>query len=377
MKELGKSLMRENKIKYPCLVERFSDQKPYLEAISKLVDKGDFTLGPSVEECEKKFAEFTGCEYGVGVSNGTEGLRLGLLALGVGPGDEVITTPTSFIATAASIDLVGAKPVFVDIDDEFLIDVNKIEQAITPKTKAIMPVHWGGNVCDMPKIMELAEKYNLKVIEDAAPAVGATINGKHAGSWGDIGEFSFHPYKNFCVWGDGGMVTTNNQELSEKLKLYRNHGLKNRNEVEFFAYNSRLAPIQAVIALIQLTKIDQINEKRIANSKYLDLLLRDIKGVVVPPRRENVVHIFNNYMVLVQDRERLLEYLSSKGIEALVHYPIPMHLQKAADHLGYKKGDFPKAEYQANHVVTLPNHEHLDRKDIEYIAETVKSFYRI
>lgn len=365
----------ERKIKYPCLVERFSDMEPYLEEIRDLVSEGDFTLGRRVKECENKFAEYIGCEFGIGVSNGTEGLRLGLLALGVKPGDEVITTPTSFIATAASIDLIGAKPVFVDINDQFLIDADRIEEAITPKTRAIMPVHWGGNVCDMPKIMEIARKHGLKVLEDAAPAVGASIDGKLAGVWGDLAEFSFHPYKNFCVWGDGGMVTTDDKEIAEKIALLRNHGI-NKTQIEFYGYNSRLAPIQAVIATIQLTKIDAINQKRIANSKVLDDMLKDIPGVVVPPRLKNVVHIFNNYMVLVHDRANFLDYLKRNGVEAMVHYPVPMHLQKASFHLGYKLGYFPKAEYQADHVVTLPNHEFLNQDDLEYIASLISKFYK-
>lgn len=363
-------------IKYPCLVERFSAPEPYLDEIRKLVEKGDFTLGPKVEECEREFARFVGTKYAVGVSNGTEGLRLGLLALGIGPGDEVITTPTSFIATAASIGLVGARPVFVDINKEFLIDPKKIEGAITPRTRAIMPVHWGGNVADMPRIMEIAKKHDLYVIEDAAPAVGATINGRMAGSWGEVAGFSFHPYKNFCVWGDGGMVTTNSSDITDEIRLLRNHGLKNRNEVEFFGYNSRLGPIQAVIALIQLTKIESINSRKILNSQRLDEILRDIPQVTIPPRRPNVRHIFNNYMVLVKDRERLTGFLKDHGIEALVHYPIPMHLQKPLLELGYKEGDFPVAEHQAKHVVTLPNHEYLNDAEIEYVANTIKRFYK-
>lgn len=366
----------ERQIKYPCLVERFNDQDQYFAAIKEIVDKGDFTLGPKVEKCESEFATFVGTKYGVGVSNGTEGLRLGLIALGIKPGDEVITTPTSFIATEASIALVGARPVFVDIGDDFLIDPNRIKDAITPKTKAIMPVHWGGNMCDMPKIMAIAKKHGLFVIEDAAPAVGASLDGKMAGSWGDIAEFSFHPYKNFCVWGDGGMVTTNSLELAEKIKLLRNHGLKNRNEIEFFGYNSRLAPIQAVIALIQLTKIDEINEKRIKNSHHLDQLLAYVPQITVPERRTNVVHVFNNYMVLANDRDGLKDFLFKKGIEALVHYPIAMHLQEPSKIYGYKKGDFPKAEYQADHVLTLPNHEFLKVEDLEHIVDTIKDFYK-
>lgn len=363
-------------IKYSCLIERFKNYQPYIKEIINLVKKGDFTLGPKVEECEKGFSKFIKTKYAIGVSNGTEGIRLGLLALGIKPGDEVIIPPTSFIATAAAVDLIGAKPVFVDTNKEFLLDTNKIENAITSKTRAIMPVHWGGNMADMPKIMSIAKKHNLFVIEDAAPAVGATIDGKMAGSWGDVSEFSFHPYKNFCVWGDGGIITTNSLALSEKIKLLRNHGLKNRNEVEFFGYNSRLSSLQAVIALIQLTKIEKINNLRIANSLMLDKLLKGISGVTIPPRRPNVRQIFNNYMILTENRDKLMEYLRNNGIEALVHYPIPMHLQKAAKHLGYKKGDFPVAEYQANHVLTLPNHELLTKKIIEYIGDKVKKFYK-
>lgn len=368
--------MIERKIKYSCLVERFSDTSVYLEEISKLVANGDFTLGRRVEECEEKFAQVVGTRYAVGVSSGTEGLRLGLLALGIKPADEVITTPTSFIATAAVIDLIGARPVFVDINEEFLIDPNKIEEAITDQTRAILPVHWGGNVADMPQIMEIARLHNLKVLEDAAPAVGAHIQTKMAGSWGDLAEFSFHPYKNFCVWGDGGIVTTNSRKLTEKIKKLRNHGLKNRDEAEFFGYNSRLASIQAVIALIQLTKIDEINNRRIANSEKLDHLLTQIPGVTVPPRRMGVHHIFNNYMVLVEDRYHLINFLKERGVEVLVHYPIPMHLHEAAKHLGYKRGNFPVAEYQADHVITLPNHEFLTEEDLGYITDNIRQFYQ-
>ena len=370
---------KTKRLNYVALKERYTEDKigEYLQAIKELAHQADFTLGPKLAEFEKAFSQYLGSQYTVGVVNGTEGLRLSLIALGVGVGDEVITTPLSFIATANAIDLIGAKPVFVDTGPDLLLDPEKIEASITPKTRAIMPVHWAGNIADMPKICEIAKKHNLKVIEDAAMGVGSSIDGKSAGTWGDMAEFSFHPNKNFCVWGDGGAITTQSAELAEKIIRLRNHGQINRNDIVYPGYNSRLAPIQAVVALVELKKVDAINAKRIANAMLLYELLSGVEGVTLLPIKKNSSPNLNQFMVLVERREELISYLDQNGVEALVHYPIPMHLQiYYRAKYSTKEGDCPNAEYQAKHVLSLPNNEYLDYKDMEYIASLVKKFYK-
>lgn len=364
------------KVPYTYLTKQFKNPDPILREIRKIAKKGDFTLGSKVAEFEEKVAKFQGTKYAVGVSSGTDGLILILRVLGIGRGDEVITVPNSFLATAAVIAHVGARVVFVDVGEDYNIDPAKIEAAITKKTRAIIPVHWTGNPADMPSILKIAKKHNLYVIEDAAQAIDASIDGKRTGSFGIANEFSLHPIKNFNVWGDGGFITTNEEWIANKIKLLRNHGLKNRDEADFWGFNNRLHTLQAVVALELLPGIKAITQARIKVAKKYDKLLSDIPEITIPPRHKNVRQVYHTYILQGENRDELIKYLLDNGIEAKIHYPILLHLQKAASYLGYKKGDFPVCERQVEHIFSLPNHQYLTDREIEYVSDTIHKFYR-
>jgi len=363
-------------VKYSYLEEQFADVEPYLNDIRNLVASGDFTLGAPVPEFEARFADLCGLPHAIGVGSGTDALILSLKMLGVGHGDEVITTPNTFIATVGAIAMTGARPVFVDNDERYTIDVSQIEAAITPKTKAILPVHLTGTPADMPSIMEIARRHDLAVVEDAAQAILAQIDGQHVGSWGDTACFSLHPLKNLNVWGDGGVIVTRSAELAEKLKLFRNHGLSSRDDVAMFGHNSRLDSLQAVVANRLVDQAAWITEQRIANALRLDQGLSDLGEYVIIPRRSpNIREVFHTYVIKASNRDALVEHLIAQGIEAKVHYPIPLHLQPAADYLGYKAGDFPVCEEHCRMIFTLPVHQHLGSEQINYMIEKVREFY--
>lgn len=364
-------------VKYSYLEEQFADPQPILEEIGKLVRSTDYTLGKPVEEFEARFAEVIGRQYAVGVNSGTDALFLSLKALEVDPGDEVITAPNTFIATAGAIVAVGAKPVFVDVLEDYTINPALIEQAITSRTKALLPVHYAGHPADMPAIMALAEKHRLPVIEDACQAISASIDKKNAGTYGMAAGFSLHPLKNLNVWGDGGVIVTDSGEFCEKLRLLRNHGLKSRDEVQMFGYNSRLDSLQAVVGNYLIKDLEQITAQRIAWANMLDAGLADLhEFVTIPERKPNRRYVYHLYMVMAKARDRLLAYLQEHDIEAKIHYPIPLHLQEAALYLGYKEGDFPVAEAQAKSMITLPVHQHLQQEHIQYMLDTIHTFYR-
>jgi dTDP-3-amino-2,3,6-trideoxy-4-keto-D-glucose/dTDP-3-amino-3,4,6-trideoxy-alpha-D-glucose/dTDP-2,6-dideoxy-D-kanosamine transaminase len=363
-------------VKFSYLDRQFANVDDYLADVRELVLSGDFTLGAPVSEFERRFAEFCQMPYAVGVNSGTDALILPMKMLGIGPGDEVITTTNTFIATVGAIAMTGATPVFVDNDEGYTIDVNLIEAAITPRTKAILPVHYTGNVADMPAIMKIAEKHNLLVIEDACQSITAARDGKYVGSWGQAAAFSLHPLKNLNVWGDSGIIVTRSQELYENLRLFRNHGLINRDEVAIFGHNSRLDSLQAVIGNRLIDQTEFITNTRIANAKRLDEAFADLGEFIhIPHRPANVKHVYHLYILRVEHRDELLTYLQENGVEAKIHYPIPVHLQKAAAHLGYKKGDFPVAERDSQVSITLPAHQHLTSDEIDYMIECVRSFY--
>lgn len=365
------------KVSYSYLEQQFADVEPYLNDIRALIKTGDFTLGKALTEFEDRFANLLGLPYAVGVGTGTDALMLSLKILGVGHGDEVITTPNTFVATVGAIAMAGARPVFVDNNEEYTIDVTKIEDAITPHTKAIMPVHLTGCPADMPAIMKIAERRNLIVVEDAAQAILASIDGKSVGSWGATAGFSLHPLKNINVWGDGGVIVTRSQELRDKLRLFRNHGMTTRDEIAFWSHNCRLDTLQAVIAKRLIKQVHSITDQRIANAKRYDESFADLqKYIQVPPRRANVKQVFHTYVIRVKDRDRLYAYLIEKGIDVKIHYPIPLHLQKAASSLGYKEGDFPVCEEDCRTIITLPVHQHLKPEDLSYVIDCVRGFYR-
>ncbi|OIO06312.1 MAG: hypothetical protein AUJ52_12440 [Elusimicrobia bacterium CG1_02_63_36] len=346
------------------------------EDLKRFVVSGDFTLGKSLVEFERKFAAHEGAKHALGVNSGTDALFLSLKGLGVGPGDEVITCAETFIATAGSIAQSGATPVFVDVNDEFTIDADRIEAAITPKTKAIMPVWFTGNAPDMDRILEIANAKGLKVIEDSCCAIDGAYKNRKAGSIGDAGGFSFHPLKNLNVWSDGGMITTNSDELAAKIALLRNHGFKSRDEVEIFGYNSRMDTFQAVVALRMIDDVAAVTDRRIAAARRYDDALRDLEGLIDIPRRSaHIRHVYHLYMLRVKDRDGLLRHLQENGVEAKIHYPIPLPYQKACAHLGCKKGDFPKTERDCDSIVTLPSHAYLTEDEISYAIETLRGFY--
>ncbi|MED5578734.1 MAG: DegT/DnrJ/EryC1/StrS family aminotransferase [Nitrospinota bacterium] len=364
------------KVPFSYLDRQFSDIEDYIEDVRVLVESGDFTLGDSLEKFEKSFASLMGAKHAIGVGTGTDAIALPLKMLGIGPGDEVITTTMTFIATVGAIVMTGATPVFVDSEDGFVIDPSKIEEAITPKTKAIVPVHYTGNVADMPEIISIAKKHNLFIVEDACQSICASINDLMVGSWGNAVSFSLHPLKNLNVWGDAGVVLTGNDELSEKLRLYRNHGMINRDEIGIFGVNCRMDTLQAVIGNRLIEQTTFITEKRIQNAKKYDEALALLDGNVrVPVRREGVKHVFHLYIVRAEKRDELLQFLQERGVEAKIHYPIPVHLQKASEYLGYKKGDFPFAERDCSEIITLPAHQHLTDVELDFTIDSVFSFY--
>ncbi len=376
--------MKKMRVPYNYLEQQFNADgalvNDILGDIKELVRTGEFTLGPPVLEFEKKFAALCDVKCAIGVNSGTDALILILKALGIGPGDEVITVPNSFIATANSILFVGAKPVFVDIDDQYLMDISLVKAAITPRTKAILPVHLTGNPVYMPDLMDLrlhTGTYEISpyLIEDAAQAVDAEVQGKKVGSLGFAGEFSLHPLKNMNVWGDGGMVTTNNSELAVKIRLMRNHGLASRDDCVMVAGNCRLHTIQAVVGLRLMADVHKVSDARIKNAALYDALLKNTMGVIIPPRPSYKRQVFHTYVIQVNYREGLIKFLAENGVETKVHYPVPIHLQKPYAELGYKKGDFPKCEEQAERILSLPIHQYLSVDQICYTAGLIRKFY--
>lgn len=365
------------RIPYGYLTRQFNKPERFFQKIRKVIASGQFTLGPDLQTFEKNFAKLHGTKYALGVSTGTDALILTMKALGIGAGDEVITVPNSFVATTGAIAVTGARPVFVDVNEMYLIDPMLIERALTAKTKAVIPVHLTGTPADMEPILALAKKHDLWVIEDAAQAVTARYRNKSVGSWGDAAAFSLHPLKNLNVWGDGGVITTTDVRLYERLKLWRNHGLKNRDQCDFFAANNRLDALQAAVADYLLNDIKDITEARQRNATfYDDSLVHLAPQVTVPPRPRQSRSVFHTYVIQVERRERLVDHLTRAGIETKVHYPLPIHLQKAAKPLGYKKGDFPVCEAQAKKILSLPIHQYLTQTELAYVVRQIENFYR-
>jgi dTDP-4-amino-4,6-dideoxygalactose transaminase len=365
------------KVSFSYLPRQFEDPDPILADIRELVVNGKLTLGEPVQRFERAFAEFIGVRHAIGVGSGTDALFLALKAFHIGPGDEVITAANTFVATAGAIATTGARVVFVDCNERYVLDPDKLEAAITPRTRAIMPVHYTGQPVDMAAILAIADHRGLKVIEDACTAVdGAIADGRRCGSIGAAAGFSFHPLKNLNIWGDGGMITTNDDQVHERLLLLRNHGMMNRDQYAFYAYNSRLDTIQAAVGLRLLPAVSGITNKRIDIARRYDTAFAELAPAVrIPPRNPQERHVFHLYMLLVDRRDALLAHLKERGISAKVHYPIPLHLQPASAHLGYARGDFPVAEGQVEHLITLPAHQHLDDAEIDYVINAVRSFY--
>ncbi|OIO79197.1 MAG: hypothetical protein COZ98_01915 [Candidatus Omnitrophica bacterium CG_4_8_14_3_um_filter_43_15] len=354
-------------------------KKEIEEAIKSVFEKCNFILGEEVSILEKKFSAYCGCKYAVAVASGTDALELTLRALGVGFGDEVITSPFSYIATSVAISNLGAKPVFVDIDPRtYTIDITKIEKAITKKTKAILPVHIYGHPANMEKINDLAKKHNLKVVEDACQAHGAEFNGKKVGGLGHAGCFSFYPSKNLGAYGDGGIVTTNDESLSEKIRIFRNCGRKSKYEHIFISSNSRLDTIQAAILLVKLRHLEEATALRRKHAAMYNGLLNDIKkSVQLPFESKDVRHVYHLYAIQISDRHKVAQFLQDKGISTLMHYPIPIHLEPAYEDYNYKKGDFPVAEALSERVLSLPMFPELTDIEIKYVSEKLKEAIKL
>lgn len=364
-------------VPYSYLPDQFAaTADDYIAALRPLIASGEFTLGPYVEQFERQFADYIGVRHAIGTNTGTGALILCLKALGIGVGDEVITVPNTFIATVGAIAAVGATPVFVDCDEHCQIDAALIEPAITSRTKAILPVHWAGSSPDLPRIVAIAGRHGIAVVEDACPAVGATIDGRKAGSFGRISAFSMHPLKPLNVMGDGGVVVTDDDQLAAWLRVYRNHGLVDRDHIEMWGVNERLQPFQAVIGGRVLRGIEEIVGRRNANLRRLDDGLAPLAEFIrTPPRPAGHRSAVQLYLALAQRRDELVAFLVARGIECKVHYPIPLHLQRCAAALGYKRGDFPVAERQADEVITIPSHQFLDEAHMDYVTACIREFY--
>ena len=342
--------------------------------INEVLRNTHFILGEEVEKFEEEFANYCGVKYGVGVASGSDALTLSLKVLGIGKEDEVITAPNTFIATVDAISRNGATPVFVDIDPETCnIDVAEIEEKITDKTKAIIPVHLYGQPADMDEIIKIAKKYDLKIIEDACQAHGAEYKGKKVGSLSDVGCFSFYPAKNLGAYGDGGMVVTNNEQIAERIKMLRNYGQSKKYYHDFIGYNSRLDEIQAAVLRVKLRYLDEWNDKRREHAKLYNDLLENVSGIETPTEKEFVKHVYHLYVIRCKNRNELQNYLSSKGVSTGIHYPIPVHLQKAYKHLEYKEGDFPITEKYAKEILSLPMFPELTDEEIEVVVGLIRS----
>lgn len=346
-----------------------------IKAVEEVLRSGILAQGPKVKEFEEKVAEYIGVKYAIATSSGTTALHTALLAVGIKPGDEVITTPFTFIATANSILYCGAKPVFVDVDERtFNINPNLIEEKITEKTRAILPVHLYGQPADMKSLMKICEKHNLILVEDAAQALGAEFEGKKVGSFGDCAIFSFYPTKNITT-GEGGMVVTNDEEIAERCRKIRNHGEYERYFVDSLGYNYRMTEIAAVIGLTQLKKLESLNTKRIKNANFLIKNLKNIKEIEVPFIAKNVKHVFHQFTIKTNRRDELKHFLEEKGIQSVVYYPLPIHKQKLYQELGYK--DFlPVAEKLSKEVLSLPVHPNLTKEDLSLIVESIREFFK-
>lgn len=345
------------------------------DEIRKVCKNTSFILGPAVEEFENNFAKYCGVKYAVAVNSGTAALQLAILAAGIKEGDEVITTPYTFFATIESILYCGAKPVFVDIDTEtFNIDIEKIEEKITSKTKAILPVHLYGQPAEMDKINELAEKYNLKVIEDACQAHGAEYKYRKVGSIGDAGCFSFYPTKNLSCWGEGGIITTNSEEIAKEAKKLRSHGSDIRYVHEEIGYNERMDGIQGAVLDVKLKHLDRWNEARRKYAKLYNELLKDLP-LETPKNPDYLKHVYHLYTIKLERRDELKKFLESRGVDTAIHYTIPLHLQKACENLGYTEGSLPVAEEVSKKVLSLPLYPEIGEEKIKKVVELIKEFY--
>lgn len=345
--------------------------------VERVIESQQFILGPEVEAFEQEVAAYCGAKYAIGVSSGTDALLIALMAAGIGKGDEVITTPYSFIATATSISRVGAIPVFIDIDpNTYTIDPKAIADEITDATKAIMPVHLFGQCAEMKPILDLAKQRNILVIEDAAQAIGAGQNGVKAGTMGAFGCFSFFPSKNLGGFGDGGLVTTNDDAFAQRVKELRQHGGKDKYRNAMIGINGRLDALQAAVLRVKLTHLDAWSAARREHAEYYTQAFQGMKEVQTPITAPGNTHIYNQYVLRVERRDELQAHLNAHQIGNAIYYPIPIHLQECYDILGYQETDFPAAEQAAAETIALPVYPELTRAQQDDVIETIHAFYR-
>ncbi|MFC1925904.1 DegT/DnrJ/EryC1/StrS family aminotransferase [Chloroflexota bacterium] len=347
-------------------------------AFAKVMGGGEFILGHEVKSLESEISSYCGSEYAIAVASGTEALLLALLACGIKPGDEVVTTPFTFVATAETIAQCGAKPVFVDIETEtWNIDPSHVEAAITPRTRAILPVHLYGHPADMDPILQIASKYNLMIIEDCAQAFGSSYNGRKVGSIGNAGCLSFFPSKILGAYGDGGMVLTSHPEIAEKVKMLRNHGSREKYYNVIHGFNSRLDSLQGAFLRVKLRYIDQWIKDRRHKAAHYSEILRKYERIGVPVEMHYGYHVFNYYTISLkkpEDRDLLRSHLTSQGIATAVYYPLSLHLQEVYRELGYRKGDFPQSEKAQSQVLSLPMYAELTEEQVEAVASAIAEF---
>ena len=364
------------KIKYLDLQAQYRAIKPEIDAaISKVIESSAFILGPAVAEFEEAFATYCETDHCIGVNSGTSAVLLALKAVGVGPGDEVVTTANTFVATISPILYLGAKPVLVDADPESRnMDPELLKFAISPKTRAIMPVHLYGRTADMEPILQVAREYGIPVVEDSAQAHGARYKGKRAGSLGRIAAFSFYPGKNLGAYGEGGAVTTSDPKYDKTVRMLRDHGSEKKYYYDMLGYNARLEGIQGAVLTVKLKHLDKWNaERRRVALSYNEHL----KGVpvVTPGLHKDHDQVFHVYVIQSERRDELQKYLAEKGVPSIMHYPVPVHVQKAFDHIGYKEGDFPVTEKLCREVLSLPIYPEMTEEQVAFVAGTIKKFF--
>ncbi len=341
-------------------------------AVLEVMKSGQYILGKNNKAFEEEMQKYLGVSHAICLNSGTDALHLALRALNIGRGDEVITVAFTFVATTESVEIVGATPVFVDIDENtFNMDADKIEEKITPKTKAIMPVHLYGQPCDMDKIMAIAKKHNLYVIEDCCQAIGAEYKGQKVGTFGDIGCFSFYPTKNLGTMGDGGMAVTNNENLKNRIIALRNHGGAVRYHHDEIGVNSRMDEIQAAILRCKFPHIDSWNKARREHAAYYNELFKDAKDIITPNELKDTYCVYHQYTVKVKNRDEVHKLLQENGVGAMIYYPIPLHLQKVHAHLGLGKGYLPKTEKNTELVLSLPMFAEITKEEQETVAKTL------
>jgi len=343
--------------------------------VKRVFTSGLLILGKEVEQFESEFAQYLGVKHVVGVGNGLEALQIGAMAAGIGKGDEVITTPLSDIATTIAITVLGAIPVFADVDDYYSLDAAAIKEKITKRTKAILPVHLYGQSADMKEILTVAKKARILVFEDACQAHGASYGGKKLGSFGLFGAFSFYPTKNLGCYGDGGAIATNDASLAQKCRMLRNRGQKNRYVHRYQGINSRLDEVQAAILRVKLPHLDAWNRKRQGIAKYYDQVLSGVGDIEIPKQRDNAVHIYHQYVIRTKNRDALLAWLVKHNIPALIHYPVPIHKQPCYPE--FHNMHFPVAERTGKEILSLPIHPYMEREEYERVSETIRKFFAL